>query len=76
MEFCIHAEKDHLCSCKNFTNLTYTCITSKQSTLPNFIQCHKLNPTELSNLKKHLDLGVWGQETRFGLVWPESLIKL
>ena len=39
------------------------------------MQNHNLNPIKPSNLKKFLELGVWGLETKFVPLWSKRLIK-
>ena len=40
-----------------------------------FVQSHKLNPTKLSNLRKHLNVGLWGLKTSFGSFGVKILFK-
>ena len=42
---------------------------------PHFLKKYDINPIKLRNLKKHLDVWVWGLETTFGPLGPRRRIQ-
>ena len=59
-----------------------TCQAISQESRPHFLQTgphffknHGVNPIKSKNLKKYLDLGGWGLETKFGPLGPRRHIQ-
>ena len=64
----------------NWAQKTYPTIRPEpwlqySETTPHFLKNHKMNPIKFWNVKKLVNLGTWGLETRFGPLGPRRCIQ-